>query len=176
MNRLINSALNLFLIFSLSLTLGGCVTTTQLPFANASPWEEIQLSESDNPLDIAFVDEKHGFLVGANRLILETTDAGKTWQNRDLEIPSEENFRLISIDFKGDEGWLVGQPNLIMHSEDAGKNWIRLSLGNKLPGNPYLITTLEKRHNSIDVILTGPSIPSKVFSIADQITQLRCSK
>ncbi len=39
-----------------------------------------------------------------------------------------------------------------------------------------LITTLENRHESIDVIFTGPSIPSKVFSMADQITQLRCSK
>ncbi len=39
-----------------------------------------------------------------------------------------------------------------------------------------LITVLENRHESIDVIFTGPSIPSKVFSMADQITQLRCSK
>ncbi len=39
-----------------------------------------------------------------------------------------------------------------------------------------LITALENRHESIDVIFTGPSIPSKVFSMADQITQLRCSK
>ena len=39
-----------------------------------------------------------------------------------------------------------------------------------------LIIALENRHESIDVIFTGPSIPSKVFSMADQITQLRCSK
>ncbi len=39
-----------------------------------------------------------------------------------------------------------------------------------------LMASLETRHNSLDVILTGPSIPSKVFSIADQVTQLRCSK
>ena len=39
-----------------------------------------------------------------------------------------------------------------------------------------LINVLENRHESIDVIFTGPSIPSKVFAMADQITQLRCSK
>ena len=39
-----------------------------------------------------------------------------------------------------------------------------------------LINALENRHESIDVIFTGPSIPSKVFAMADQITQLRCSK
>ncbi len=37
-----------------------------------------------------------------------------------------------------------------------------------------LLTCLENRHDSLDVILTGPSIPSKVFSMADQVTQLRC--
>ena len=37
-----------------------------------------------------------------------------------------------------------------------------------------LITTLEKRPISMDVILTGPSIPSSILAIADQITELRC--
>ena len=44
------------------------------------------------------------------------------------------------------------------------------------PKEKELMTALENRHESIDVIFTGPSIPSKVFSMADQITQLRCSK
>ncbi len=39
-----------------------------------------------------------------------------------------------------------------------------------------LITSLENRDDSIDVILTGPSIPTKVFSMADQVTQLRSFK
>ncbi|AAP99373.1 MULTISPECIES: photosynthesis system II assembly factor Ycf48 [Prochlorococcus] len=143
MNRLIKFSFNLILIFVLGLGLSGCVTTTRIPVQSSSPWEEIELANDDNPLDIAFVDDNHGFLVGANRLILETTDGGSTWEERDLDIPAEENFRLMSIDFKEDEGWIVGQPNLVLHSEDAGKNWTRLSLGSQLPGNPYLITTLD---------------------------------
>ncbi len=39
-----------------------------------------------------------------------------------------------------------------------------------------LINSLENRQDSIDVILTGPSIPTKVFAMADQVTQLRNSK
>ena len=39
-----------------------------------------------------------------------------------------------------------------------------------------LIKSLENRQNSVDVILTGPSIPTKVFTMADQVTQLRGSK
>ncbi len=142
MNRLLKYSLNLVLILSVGLGLTGCVTTTRIPVEKVSPWQEIELASDDNPLDISFIDDNHGFLVGANRLILETNDAGASWKERSLEIPSEENFRLMSIDFKGDEGWIAGQPNLVMHTQDGGNNWTRLSLGNKLPGNPYLITTL----------------------------------
>ncbi len=39
-----------------------------------------------------------------------------------------------------------------------------------------LVETLEERPESIDVILTGPSIPLKVMSMADQVTQLRCCR
>ncbi len=39
-----------------------------------------------------------------------------------------------------------------------------------------LIAALEGRPDSIDVILTGPSIPSKVINMADQVTELRCCK
>ena len=111
--------------------------------SESSPWETIQFEDQSNVLDIDFIDNNHGFLVGSNRLIMESNDGGESWEKRSLDdILSEENFRLIDIDFKGKEGWLIGQPSLVMHTLDAGKNWTRLSLGNKLPGDPYLITTV----------------------------------
>ena len=39
-----------------------------------------------------------------------------------------------------------------------------------------LISALEERLGSVDVILTGPSIPPKVIAMADQVTELRCTK
>ena len=36
-----------------------------------------------------------------------------------------------------------------------------------------LIKTLEQRPRSMDVILTGPSMPSRVIAMADQVTELR---
>tara|TARA_Y100001968_G_C19315106_1_gene696219 strand:+ start:25 stop:1041 length:1017 start_codon:yes stop_codon:yes gene_type:complete len=141
MNRFFFRSLNLLLTVFVGLFLSGCVAT-RLPVANTSPWEIIKLDTEANPLDIAFVNNQKGFLVGTERLILETNDGGKNWENRNLDIPTEENFRMVSVDFQGDEGWIAGQPGLVLHTKDAGKNWTRLSLGNKLPGDPFLITTL----------------------------------
>ena len=90
--------------------------------SDSSPWKTIQFEDQANALDVDFIDDKNGFLVGSNRLIMESNDGGETWEKRNLDLPSEENFRLLDIDFKGEEGWLIGQPALVMHTFDAGKN------------------------------------------------------
>ena len=137
MKRLLSSLTALLV----AIVLTGCVSTS-LPTAQASPWEAVDIHTKSNPLDLAFTNGQHGFLVGSNRLILETNDAGASWTEMALDLPEEENFRLISVDFSGDEGWIVGQPGLLLHSEDAGQNWSRLFLDTKLPGEPYMVTAL----------------------------------
>jgi len=137
MKRLLSSLTAMLL----AIVLTGCVSTS-LPTAQASPWEAVDIHTKSNPLDLAFTSGQHGFLVGSNRLILETNDGGASWTEMALDLPEEENFRLISVDFSGDEGWIVGQPGLLLHSEDAGQNWSRLFLDTKLPGEPYMVTAL----------------------------------
>ncbi|MFM7360763.1 MAG: photosynthesis system II assembly factor Ycf48 [Cyanobium sp.] len=141
LHRLLSPLLSLVLAIALGFGLTGCVTTG-LPVAATSPWQPVPLETGSNPLDVAFSDADHGFLVGSNRLIMETADGGASWQERALDLPEEENFRLISIDFRGQEGWIVGQPGLLLHSTDAGQQWSRLFLDTKLPGEPYRITAL----------------------------------
>ena len=142
MKKFLTSIPNLLLSLLLCFVLISC-SSNGVRMSESSPWKTIQFEDQSNVLDIDFIDNKHGFLVGSNRLIMESNDGGESWEKRSLDdILSEENFRLLDIDFKGTEGWLIGQPSLVMHSLDAGKSWTRLSLGNKLPGQPYLITTV----------------------------------
>ena len=180
MNRLLSSAANLLLVLVLGISLSGCVTT-RLPVATSSPWKAQNLDTESNPLDVGFTDRTHGFLVGSNRMIQETDDNGVTWNERSLDLPEEENFRLISIDFNGDEGWIAGQPGLLMHTIDGGQNWTRLFLDTKLPGEPYLITALDKHSAELATNVgavyethdSGGSWEAKVSDAAGSVRDLR---
>jgi photosystem II stability/assembly factor-like uncharacterized protein len=142
MKKFITSIPNLLLALSLCFVLSSC-SSTGVKANDSSPWKTIYFEDQANALDVDFIDKNNGFLVGSNRLIMESNDGGETWEKRSLDLPSEDNFRLLDIDFKGEEGWLIGQPSLVMHTLDSGENWTRLSLGNKLPGQPFLITTVD---------------------------------
>ncbi|KGG16685.1 MULTISPECIES: cob(I)yrinic acid a,c-diamide adenosyltransferase [unclassified Prochlorococcus] len=73
--------------------------------------------------------------------------------------------------------WEICKDNLINNTLDKlVLDEIGLAIDFGFISEEDLITTLENRHDSIDVIITGPSIPTKVFEVADQVTQLRCSK
>ena len=180
MSRLFSSAVNLLLVLWLGVSLSGCVST-RLPTATSSPWQSQDLDTQANPLDIAFTDQKHGFLVGSNRMIQETNDGGAHWNERSLDLPDEENFRLISIDFNGDEGWIAGEPGLLMHTDDGGQNWTRLFLDTKLPGEPYLITALNSHSAELATNVgavyethdDGVSWEAKVTDAAGAVRDLR---
>ena len=180
MNRLLSSAANFLLVLVLGVSLSGCVTT-RLPVATSSPWQAQNLDTESNPLDVGFTDRSHGFLVGSNRMIQETNDNGVSWNERSLDLPEEENFRLISIDFNGDEGWIAGQPGLLMHTTDAGQNWTRLFLDTKLPGEPYLITALGKHSAELATNVgavyatqdSGVTWEAKVSDAAGSVRDLR---
>ena len=102
MKNFLTNIPNLLLSLSLCFFLSSC-SSTGVKMNDSSPWETIKFEDQSNALDIDFVDDKNGFLVGSNRLIMESNDGGETWEKRNLDLPSEENFRLLDIDFKGEE-------------------------------------------------------------------------
>ena len=84
MNKNFSRLTNLIYATLLCFLLSSC-SSSAVKTAENSPWETIQLENQANALDVDFIDDNHGFLIGSNRLILETNDGGINWEGkRDL--------------------------------------------------------------------------------------------
>jgi photosystem II stability/assembly factor-like uncharacterized protein len=108
--------------------------------AAAAQWQKVALPTTATPLEL-WMEGDHGWLVGSNATLLETTDGGLTWNPHTINL-GEGNYRFESISFAGQEGWLVGRPALLLHTDDGGTTWSRIGLSSKLPGDPILIRAL----------------------------------
>lgn len=82
---------------------------------------------------VDFVDDRHGWAVGHDSLILHTRDGGETWavQYRDPEIdaPEDEGFGflekpLMDVWFRDRQtGFAVGAYGLLLRTDDGGESW-----------------------------------------------------
>ncbi|MGF1493748.1 MAG: photosynthesis system II assembly factor Ycf48 [Microcoleaceae cyanobacterium] len=121
-----------------------CTSCKFLPDLAENPWQTIPVATQSNLLDIAFTeDAAHGWIVGSSATLLETTDAGETWETKSLALDTDQKARFTSISFRDSEGWIAGEPGILLHSTDAGESWNRIVLSNKLPGEPFVITALD---------------------------------
>ncbi|OKH37004.1 photosystem II assembly protein [[Phormidium ambiguum] IAM M-71] len=119
-----------------------CVACSKVPTISENPWETVPIPTASNLSDVAFTgNENHGWIVGSNTTLLESTDGGETWQPKILDL-GEQKYRFSSVSFSGQEGWIAGQPSLLLRTTDEGKTWSRITLSEKLPGNPNTVVAL----------------------------------
>ncbi|MBD0345515.1 MAG: photosynthesis system II assembly factor Ycf48 [Coleofasciculus sp. Co-bin14] len=119
-----------------------CVSCKYAPSVSYNPWQVVTVPTESTLQGLAFTgNTSHGWAVGSNATILETTDSGKTWQEKRLEL-GEQNYRFTSVSFTGEEGWIVGEPSILLHTSDGGASWSRIPLSEKLPGAPNTIVAL----------------------------------
>ncbi|MFN5763430.1 MAG: photosynthesis system II assembly factor Ycf48, partial [Pseudanabaena sp.] len=120
-------------------------------FASSGSWHKVELPVAITPLDLWFdkSEPNHGWLVGTDATLLETTDGGNTWEERKLDL-GDSIYRFSSVSFSGAEGWITGQPALLLHTTDSGKSWSRIGLSSKLPGDPFAIVASGK--NSAEMV------------------------
>jgi photosystem II stability/assembly factor-like uncharacterized protein len=76
--------------------------------------------------DLMFVDDRHGFAVGAFGLLLATTDGGQTWQPAWDRADNERGFHLYAIRGDGGRIYIAGEQGVLLRWDDKAQRFVRL--------------------------------------------------
>ena len=72
--------------------------------------------------DVGFIDAMNGWAVGSQGLILQTTDGGKTWMQKTVEMERPVDF--WNVYFKDESvGFITGVRGVILKTADGGQTW-----------------------------------------------------
>lgn len=85
-------------------------------------WAQAKVPTRQLLTAVYFADDKHGWAVGHDALILGTTDGGQTWtqqyENREGEVP------LLDVWFENARhGFATGAYGVLLETTDGGENW-----------------------------------------------------
>lgn len=77
-----------------------------------------------NPfLDVVFLDDNIGFIVGAYGMIFRTDDGGDTWQFWSGRIRNPDGFHFNAISSSGESLFMAGEAGTLYRSIDKGQSW-----------------------------------------------------
>jgi photosystem II stability/assembly factor-like uncharacterized protein len=91
---------------------------------NGQSWNQILVPTRSQLTAVYFLDDKHGWAVGHDAVILSTNDAGETWslQHRDKQYDDP----LLDVWFKDqNNGFAIGAYGLFLSTNDGGTSWDR---------------------------------------------------
>ncbi len=93
-------------------------------FAQEDAEFDADVGPSKPLLDLWFLDNQTGFVVGAYGFFFKTEDGGKTWNNWGPRLDNPERFHLNAINqITGGAMFIVGEAGIIYRSTDLGETW-----------------------------------------------------
>lgn len=89
----------------------------------AATWRRVHFApELQRPLlDVLFMDDAHGFAVGAYGMFLETRDGGEHWTSRSIAA-GDHHYNAIALLANGSL-LVAGEAGTLLRSTDAGQTW-----------------------------------------------------
>jgi photosystem II stability/assembly factor-like uncharacterized protein len=75
-------------------------------------------------LDVYFINEQKGFVVGAYGFLFATNDGGQTWDNYGDRVENFDRFHLNAIGQTANESLIIaGEAGVMFRSQDGGDTW-----------------------------------------------------
>lgn len=110
-------------------------------------WKQVESGTEAHLYGIHFGDEKHGWAVGTNNVILSTNDSGKTWIETETVTSTDNTYTQVNFT-SPNHGWLssIGK---VSYTGSGGNSWSiqyqERAVGQKPPGilDLYFITSTE---------------------------------
>ncbi|MEN8128635.1 MAG: YCF48-related protein [Pseudomonadota bacterium] len=88
------------------------------------PWNQCNVPTRTTLTGVVFHDERLGWAVGHDAIILRTQDSGESW--RRVHFAPQEEVPLLDVWFKNsDYGIAVGAYGLYLTTSDGGESWSR---------------------------------------------------
>lgn len=85
-------------------------------------WQQQEVPTRSNLTSVFFVDRNNGWAAGHDSVILQTSDAGRHWQQ--VYADPEDERPILDLWFRDmNHGYAVGAYGLFLKTEDAGKSW-----------------------------------------------------
>jgi len=85
-------------------------------------------------LDVWFADALHGYVVGGNGTLLETTDGGATWNDRSAGLDNPDGWHINAIAVQPANPKvliLAGERGTLYRSTDGGQHFVRVHLAHE---------------------------------------------
>lgn len=85
-------------------------------------WRQAHVPTTVTLTDVDFIDDKTGWAVGHDTVIVKTTDGGENWVKE--FGGGESDNALLTVHFKdASHGWAMGAFNFTVETVDGGKTW-----------------------------------------------------
>ena len=109
-----------------------CISCSQIPSTNNNPWQRISLPTEATFADVAFTDDaNHGWLVGTQATLFETTDGGDTWTpvgNAPSAADGEWSTPLAVTWVNDSIGWFGSNMSKAYNTTDRGTSWSSIAI------------------------------------------------